>query len=663
MRGHACDLLGRRPACTSHREGSMARRLRRPVPEPQQPQQPRRRPLRWLLRLVPPLIVGGFVVWVGLFIVYAPDLPDTEALFADAEQARVTLIAADGSVFAERGSSGTAFVRLGEVSPILRDAVIATEDRRFYSHFGLDLRGTLRALLSNLRAGGVVAGGSTLTQQLAKNLFLTPERALRRKMEELILALWLEARLSKDQILELYLNRVYLGAGAYGVEAAAQRYFGKPAARVELAEAALLAGLLQAPSRFAPTNDLDRANRRAATVLRLMVETGKITADEAASALAAPAQLATAGGSEMAGHFADWLLDGLTEHLGKPQESWVVRTTLDPRLQRAAERAVAQELAPYPGIEASVVLLDGSGAVRAMVGGRSYRTGRFNRAAFGHRQPGSAFKPFVYLAALEQGRTPADPIDDRPFSIGDWTPTNPGGRHFGVVTLDEALARSINTVAVKLSQEVGPAKVAERARMLGINSALRPVPSLALGTSEVTPLELTAAYQPFATDGLRRPVFGVERVSDAAARILYQHRPTEVQVIDPVVARQLRNMLANVVRNGTGRAAALPDRQAMGKTGTTQGNRDAWFVGFSGEMVLGVWVGRDDNQPMPGITGADLPARIWASVMQETAPPDLLAGITPPVAKPTAQTGSDTGETYVLHELKRWLDSFLGTTN
>ena len=648
--------MARRPRPTES-----ARAKPRPSPEP--PER-RFRPLRWLLRLVPPLIVGGFVVWVGLFIVYAPDLPDTDALFADAEQARVTLIAADGSVFAERGAAGTAFVRLGEVSPVLRDAVIATEDRRFYSHFGLDLRGTIRAMLSNLQAGGVVAGGSTLTQQLAKNLFLTPERAMRRKMEELILALWLEARLSKDQILELYLNRVYLGAGAYGVEAASQRYFGKPAARVELAEAALLAGLLQAPSRFAPTSDLERANRRASTVLRLMVETGKISEEQAAEARARPARLATAGGSEMAGHFADWVLDGLTEHLGKPQRSWVVRTTLDPRLQRLAEGAVAQELAAYPGIEAAVVLLDGSGAIRAMVGGRSYRTSRFNRAAFGQRQPGSAFKPFVFMAALEAGRRPGDLVDDAPFTVAGWTPNNPGGRYFGRISIDEALARSINTVTVKLSEEVGPGKVAERARLLGIGSELRPVPSLALGTSEVTPLELTAAYQPFATGGVRRPAFGVERVSDAAARILYQHRDTEVSVVDPDVARQMRTMLANVVRTGTGRQAALPDRQTMGKTGTTQGNRDAWFVGFSGEMVLGVWTGRDVNQPMPGVTGADLPARIWARVMQETVPPDLMAGLSPPVARPTSPaTSGGSEETYVLHELKRWLDRFLGATH
>ncbi len=617
--------------------------------------------MRALLRLLPPLFVGLLVVWVGLFIVYAPELPDTDALFNDAQQARVTLIAADGSVLAERGASGTAFVRLGEVSPLLRQAVIATEDRRFYSHFGLDIRGTTRALLSNLQAGGVVAGGSTLTQQLAKNLFLTPERAFRRKIQELILALWLEARLSKDEILELYLNRVYLGAGAYGVEAAAQRYFGKPAAEVDLAEAALIAGLLQAPSRYAPTNDLDRANRRAATVLRLMVETGKVSVEQATSARATPARLAPAGGSETAGHFVDWVLDRLTDHLGKPEESWIVRTTLDPRLQRVAERAVASRLAGQPGVEAAVVLIDGSGAVRAMVGGRSYRTDRFNRAAFAERQPGSAFKPFVFMMALEQGMAPGDLIDGSAINIGGWAPGNFGGEAFGMVSLDEALARSINTAAVRLGEEIGPDRIAERARLLGIASELRPVPSLALGTSEVTPLELTAAYQPFATNGVRRPYFGVERVTDAGADILYEHSDSWAQIVDPDVANQLRSMLANVVRQGSGRQAALPDRQVMGKTGTTQNSRDAWFVGFSGDMILGVWVGRDDNRPMAGITGANLPAQIWAEVMAETAPTDLLAGLEPPLAKPTRAARNEQSETFVLHDLKRWLDGFLGS--
>jgi len=642
----------------------MARRLRPPKPErgANAPSiKKRRRPVRALLRLLPSLFVALLVLWVGLFVVYAPELPDTDALFDDAQQARVTLIAADGSVLAERGASGTAFVRLGEVNPLLREAVIATEDRRFYSHFGLDLRGTIRALLSNLRAGGVVAGGSTLTQQLAKNLFLTPERALRRKMQELILALWLEVRLSKDEILELYLNRVYLGAGAYGVEAAAQRYFGKPAAEVDLAEAALIAGLLQAPSRYAPTNDLDRANRRAATVLRLMVETGKITPEQAASARAAPARLAPSGGSETAGHFVDWVLDRLTDHLGKPEESWIVRTTLDPRLQRVAERAVATHLTGQPGVEGAVVLLDTSGAVRAMVGGRSYRTDRFNRAALAKRPPGSAFKPIVFMMALEQGMAPDDLVDGNAIRVGSWAPGNFGGETFGMVSLDEALARSINTAAVRLGQQIGPERIAERARILGIASELRPVPSLALGTSEVTPLELTGAYQVFASDGVRRPYFGVERVTDAGADVLYEHHDSWVQVVDPDVARRLRSMLANAVRHGSGRQASLADRQVMGKTGTTQDSRDAWFVGLSGNSILGVWVGRDDNQPMPGVTGANLPAQIWAKVMSETAPPDLLVGLDRPVAKPARAERRSQHETFVLHDLKRWLDGFFGS--
>ncbi len=625
------------------------------------PAKPRRGLFRRLVRLLPALLVASLVVWVGLFVAYAPELPDTDALFNDARQARVTLIAADGTVLAERGASGTAFVQLGEVSPVLRDAVIATEDRRFYNHFGLDVRGTLRALVSNLRAGGVVAGGSTLTQQLAKNLFLTPDRSLRRKIQELILAFWLEARLSKNEILELYLNRVYLGAGAYGVEAAAQRYFGKPAARVDLAEAALIAGLLQAPSRLAPTVDLDRANRRASTVLRLMVETGKITDEEAASARAAPAQLAPAGGSELAGHFVDWVLDGLTEHLGKPETDWVVRTTLDPRLQRVAEAAVASQLRDQPGIEAAVVLLDANGAIRAMVGGRAYRRDRFNRASAGHRQPGSAFKPFIYLAALEDGYSPADVVEDLPVTVDGWTARNPGGKRYGNVTLDEALALSINTVAVRLGQEVGMASVAKRARLLGIGSELRPVPSLALGTSEVVPLELTAAYQTFALDGVRRPPFGVERVTDAAAGELYAHRAVEAQVVAPEIARQMRNMLGNVVRRGTGRAATLPDRQGFGKTGTTQDNRDAWFVGFAGAYTLGVWVGRDDNGPMPGVSGADLPARIWREVMAETALVEVLAGLALPQAKPAPARRE--GDSYMLHTVKSWFDRVLGATN
>ncbi len=565
----------------------------------------------------------GLVGWVALFFLFAPDLPDTAELWQDAGQAKIIVLASDGDAISERGVAGRQFVELNEIAPTVPEAVIATEDRRFYSHFGLDVIGTARALIRNLIAGGYVQGGSTITQQLAKNLYLTPERSLRRKLEELMLSLWLEARLDKDQILTLYLNRVYFGAGAYGIEAAAQRYFNKPAIDLDLAESAMLVGLLKAPSRLAPTNDIGAARDRAAIVLTRMEEEDFITTDDVQLAVTQPASLADTNGQEMAAYFVDWVLDGLSEFLGKPEHDMIVRTTLDPELQRHGEIRVRQSLdgAGQADLNGALVLLDESGAVRAMVGGRSYRTSRFNRAVNAKRQPGSAFKPFVYAAALESGWEPSSVIDDVPFTIGDWQPRNPGGAFAGKVTLTEALARSINTVAVRLADRVGLDRVASTARRFGIGDDLREVPSLALGTSEVTLIDLTSAFVPFAGDGMRRPYFAVESVHDQWGRPLYKHRATEVPVTTPEVAKGMRTMLQAVVANGTGKAAALPDRTAAGKTGTTQDARDAWFVGFSGSYILGVWVGRDDNQPMPGINGGNLPATLWRQVMQATPPP------------------------------------------
>ena len=367
--------------------------------------------------MVPTLLLVGLVAWVVLFFAMAPNLPDADALFAESRQAKVTVLAADRSVIAVRGSTGARFVQLDEISPRLAQAVLAIEDRRFRHHFGIDPIGLGRAALENLRAGAVVAGGSTITQQLAKNLYLTPERSLTRKLQELTLAIWLETRLDKDQILALYLNRVYLGAGAYGVEAASRRYFGKPAHDVTLAEAAMLAGLLKAPSALAPTSDLDRARQRAGVVLGAMQEEGYITAAEATAARLKPARLAPET-EEVGAWFVDWVLDGLTEHLGKPERDLVVYTTLDRKLQAGAETALAASLARAGSKsrvgEGAVVALDTTGAVRAMVGGRDHRTSPFNRAVNAHRQPGSAFKPFVYLAAVEAGWLPGNTIDDRP---------------------------------------------------------------------------------------------------------------------------------------------------------------------------------------------------------------------------------------------------------
>ncbi len=612
---------------------------------------PRRRPLLRLLAAIPGILTGLLLLWAASFYLFAPELPDTDELIASSRQARVTLLAADGGILAERGATGAPYLRLGEISPWLVKAVLATEDRRFYRHFGLDIIGTARAVLRNLLSGAYVAGGSTITQQLAKNLYLTPERSLTRKIRELFLALWLEARLSKDRILELYLNRVYFGAGAYGAEAAARTYFDKPARDLNLAEAAMLAGLLKAPSRYAPTRDLARARARAATVLGLMVDAGYIDAATAERARRHPAGLAPEGGG-FAAYFTDWVLERLTRVLGKPDRDLVIRTTLDPDLQREVERAVARRLGRENGLQAAVVVLDATGAVRALTGGRSYRGSRFNRAIAGRRQPGSAFKPFVYAAAFARGYGPDSIVDDRPFAIGDWRPRNAGGRYYGRIDLERAFARSVNSVAVRLAREIGPEEVAALARRMGVTSELRPVPSLALGTSELTPFELASAYLPFLTGGLRRPPFAVARVADTGGTVLYRHVPTEVRVLEPTVAAAMRRLLRAAVEEGTGRNARLPDRPAYGKTGTSQNGRDGWFVGFSGRHLIAVWVGRDDDRPVKGLTGGGLPARIWHDIMRGI-PVEREVAAAPPATGTGATGGEESGMALILDWLGR----------
>ena len=614
-------------------------KVRRPIPPP-----PRRGLLRRLLGWLPALMLVALAAWVVLFVAMAPRLPDTAELFAESAQAKVTVLAADGEVIAVRGANGPRFVPLDEISPWLIQAVIATEDSRFRHHFGIDPVGLARAALDNLRAGGVVAGGSTITQQLAKNLYLTSERSLNRKLQELTLAIWLETRLDKDEILALYLNRVYLGAGAYGVEAASRRYFATSARDLTLPQAAMLAGLLKAPSALAPTNDLDRARERAAVVLGRMVDEGYITPAEATAARARPAKLAPEG-EQLGAWFVDYVLDGLTDHLGKPDSDITVRTTLDRRLQRAVEQAVARtldrEAVRHQVDEAAVVMLDTGGAVRAMVGGRDRRDGPFNRAVAARRQPGSAFKPFVYLTALQAGWRPGNPIEDRPVTLKGWQPANFDGRFRGKITLEEAFAHSVNTAAVRLIQTVGPDRVAATARQLGVASPLQPVPSLALGTSEVSLIELTGAYLPFASGGVRRPVYGVARVENARGEVLYRYLPTEVRVVAPEAAAGMHELFVAAVAEGTGRAAGLPDRVAAGKTGTTQNGRDAWFVGYAGDWIAGVWLGNDDNRPMKGVSGANLPAQIWREAMLAT-PSTRRAGPPPtPATRPEPRRGLD----------------------
>ncbi|MDX6749048.1 penicillin-binding protein 1A [Geminicoccaceae bacterium 1502E] len=633
-----------------------------------EPRTPRRRTSLFLRLLagIPTLLVLLLVGWAVLFFVFSPDLPDTDALFEESEQATVTVLARDGTVLARRGAEGQRFVGLEQVSPRLVEAVIATEDQRFFRHFGVDPMGLARAMVDNLRAGSVVAGGSTITQQLAKNLYLNPERNIRRKLEELMLALWLEARLTKEQILTLYLNRVYLGAGTYGVEAASQRYFGKPAANLSLPEAAMVAGLLKAPSWYAPTADLDRARQRASVVLYRMVDEGFITKEEATAARARPAKLAPEGQTDFAGHFVDWVLEGLSDHIGKPGRDLVVTTTLDRQMQLAAEKALREALAGAAerrAGEGALVLLDTSGALRAMVGGRSYRNNRFNRAVYAKRQPGSAFKPFVYLTALEAGWRPGSTVEDRPVNVKGWKPANFNDKYEGSITLARSLARSSNTAAVRLIQEVGPQEVVKTARQLGIGVPLQAVPSLALGTSEVSLLELTSAYQPLAAGGVRRAPFALLEVRDARDRTLYRHVPGEARVIPAGLAATMTDLLRGVVSEGTGKAASLGRRPAAGKTGTTQNSRDAWFVGYSGEYVAGVWIGNDDDSPMKGVSGSNLPAQVWRDVMATTPwvePPPVVASREPERRPASRRPVPADSKEHGLGMLFNWIEKTFG---
>jgi len=577
--------------------------------------------------------VWGFVL-LGLVLAwYAYDLPDVEGLAKATRRPSITLLAVDGSPISSTGEVYGRSVTVAEVPPVLPQAVLAVEDRRFYSHWGIDLRGLARAFWVNLQAGEVVQGGSTITQQLAKVLFLTPERTLERKIQEALLAMWLERRFSKDEILSLYLNRVYLGSGTYGVDAAARRYFDKPASEVTLYEAAQLAGLLKAPSRYNPLSDYQRAGARTRVVLNAMVEAGFISAEEARHAMTTkPGRPRLA--SRRARYYADWVMGQIGDFVGRIDADLKVVTTLDPGLQAIAEDELAAVLAAggqRQGAEqAAFVALSPGGAVRAMVGGDDYGESQFNRSVQALRQPGSAFKLFVYLAAMEAGWRPDDRLSDSPVSVGDWEPRNYGDRYYGEVTLREGFARSLNSVAVRLTERVGREQVAEVARRLGITSRLEVAPSLALGASEVTLLELTSAYAAFANRGRGVWPYGIVEIRDFEGHVLYRRRGEGPgPLVGGHAVDQMTNLMTASVEWGTGKAAQI-GRPAAGKTGTSQDFRDAWFVGFTRELVAGVWFGNDDGAPMERVTGGGLPAQLWARVMSralaDQAPQPLSGG-------------------------------------
>jgi penicillin-binding protein 1A len=547
-------------------------------------------------------------------------VPDPVIAALDDRPPNVTVLAEDGTVLAERGLR-RGHARLDVLPPYLVQAVLATEDRRFYSHFGIDPLGLVRATFRNASAGTVVEGGSTITQQLAKNLFLRPDRTVTRKLEEVVYAVWLEQRFSKQEILELYLNRVYFGGGTYGVEAASRRYFGKSSRFVTLPQAALLAGLLKAPSRYSPRRSVKLASARVDEVLENMVQAGYLSEEQARVASAQPLKLSAKGDDTGYPYPVDWVAELIPELVGEHDSDLIVETTIDATLQRVSQQALRRLLdeqgAELAARQGAVVVLDPMGGVKALVGGRSYSSSPFDRALKAMRQPGSAFKPFVYLAALETGYTPDSVAYDGPTTVAGWSPRNYTGVYQGEISLRDALAQSVNTVAARLAAEVGPWRVVRTARRLGIHSRLHNRPSIALGTAEVTLLELTGAYTPFANGGQGVLPHIITRVRNGDGKMLYERqRSTSGQVVALHFVGAMNDMMSTTVMRGTGRKAAIEGQMVGGKTGTTQSYRDAWFVGYTAYYVGGVWIGNDNSSRMRKVTGGTLPAELWHDIMQ-----------------------------------------------
>lgn len=571
--------------------------------------------------------VWGLIFAAALFAVFATDLPDTSKLYDVKRQPSISYLDRSGALVAVRGSQYAPPVDLDKLPPYVPAAFVAIEDRWFYWHMGFNPWGILRSQIYNLtHRGGPLRGGSTITQQLARNLFLTPNQNYRRKAQELILAVWLEAKFTKKEILALYLNRVYFGAGAYGIEAAAQRYFGKPASQLTIGESALLAGLMKGPSRYSPVSASDRAARRATVVLDEMVRTHAITAAQRAEAFRTPVRVNPVLANQRAQYFTDWVDDQVRALVGEPTEDLVVETTLDLPIQAAAELALVRgvDAARSQGVQqGALVAMDGDGRIRAYVGGARYADSQFDRVTMARRQAGSAFKPFVYLTAMEQGRTPATAVVDEPLRIGNWEPRNYTGKFLGAMDLQTALAQSINTVAARLANEVGTANVAATARRLGIMSKIQLDPSMALGAVEVNPLEMAQAYAPFSNGGYLAHGYGVERIRTASGRVLYDHgveKKTPVSVIGSPALQYMNQMLREVIASGTGTRAKVAGFDLAGKTGTTSDYRDAWFVGYTGGFVSAVWLGRDDNTPMRRVAGGGAPAGVWRAFMAQALP-------------------------------------------
>jgi len=555
--------------------------------------------------------VLALVVAVAVATAYLPSYGQLTKRSDLGQMVRVR--AANGQVLLSLGPSFGRWLPYDQIPHEMRAAIISTEDRRFRSHIGVDPIGIARSIEVRFSSGHWLQGGSTITQQLARNIFLTNNRTFVRKIKEGILALALERKFSKDQILELYLNRVYFGGGAYGIDAASRKFFGHGADHLSLAEAAILAGLVKAPSNYAPTADVEAARDRSGVVLQEMAKNGFITPEVAAEANPAQVRIQQTTNNNSVRYFTDWALpqlDTLIDQTTDPIDVW---TTLDPGMQVAADKAVKTE-AP-DGAQGALVAIDRDGAVRAMVGGKDYVTSIYNRATQAERQPGSSFKLFVYLTALESGMKPTDTIVDEPVTIDGWSPRNAERANLGPVTLREAFSRSINTVSAKIGQQVGFSTIADMARRFGLTTPISTYPSMVLGSSDVRLIEMTRAFASVANNGVAVTPYAIRRVVTADGRLLYQHESEEGRVlVAPWVAAEMTDLLQSAVLSGTGAAAQI-GRPVAGKTGTTTLNKDGWFIGFSSGLTTGVWMGRDDAKPVPGLQGGTAPARAFHDFM------------------------------------------------
>lgn len=565
------------------------------------------------------LIFLSFLVitFAGWLLYCVLTLPDIDQAVARTRQPSTTITAENGNEVKTFGSVYSEVIRLNELPSYVPDAIISTEDRRFYAHFGFDIVAFTRAMLTNIFMGRYAQGGSTITQQVAKNLFLTSQKNIKRKTQELLLAFWLEHKFSKEQILTLYLNRVYLGAGTYGIEAASQKYFQKSSRDMNLLEAAIIAGMLKAPSRYNPIASAERAKARAKVVLQNMVNNDALTERQMKYALTLPVGEDKSYKVQGADYFADWVYREVNDYIGERDNDIYVYTTLDQKIQENAEKILREAVLAAKNRnvgEGAVVVLNKSGEVKAMVGGIDYRKSQFNRAVTALRQPGSAFKPFVYLTALQNGWKREDRIDDVPLSIGKWKPENYDKKYYGSVTLDEALMKSLNLATVNLSESLSRKDIIRTAKKMGISTPVENTPSLALGTFEVKVIDMATAYSAIANGGYATWPHAIKEIYTRDGYQLYQREAdTENRILDAGAVKDLTKMLEKVISQGTGRRAKIPGF-AAGKTGTTQDYRDAWFVGFTDEYVIAVWVGNDDNSPMKGVTGGTLPAEIWRKI-------------------------------------------------